>query len=360
MPVRATSVPLALSVMHPEDQADNVVGFSSRPVRAVIGVSGGGKSGSLGISLRISRRPGVPLPQSPSTISWIFRRRTPRGCWTLRGGDDGGTGHYRVDPDGPVLPPAQPRRIHLADLLERSDAVGAMKRLVSERLRLEIAPHPAVSAVKDPGVFDADPAGFSVPIGLALLGEEADRVNLLPAEYLGRRERWKTLVAVGVIAAIFLAANPFSTLGCITRKPGTGKCWLPCPWDEPEPVRPGGVPALADLRRVAREASAGEQAANAFYPVERIFRAARRAGARDDDVFESGSYREDGGFRAELEGKVHGETLTVVQDQLNMFLASVRKGGGCRRWRMSRLTSGRGRKRTGRWGTSRSSSCCSG
>jgi len=35
-------------------------------------------SGSPGSSPRISRRPGVPLPQSPSTISWTFRRQRPR------------------------------------------------------------------------------------------------------------------------------------------------------------------------------------------------------------------------------------------------------------------------------------------
>ena len=40
-----------------------------------------------------------------------------------------------------------------------------------------------------------------------------------------------------------------------------------------------------------------------------------------------GVTRDNDGFHAELKGKVHGETLTGVQDKLNGFLASVRKGG---------------------------------
>ena len=61
------------------------------------------------------------------------------------------------------------------------------------------------SAFDDEGAFDA--AMFGVPVGMAAEEWGADRVNLLPAEYLQRKERRGSYIAVAVILAVFLLAN---------------------------------------------------------------------------------------------------------------------------------------------------------
>lgn len=331
-PVRVTSVPLALSVLHPGDQADSVVGFlHADPSRAVIGVSGGGK-------LRFAREFPADFPQTGSPAPAVPEYRLMD--LSAAGAPEGAAELSEEEMAAERVMTELTRTVLYYRQLTRGESIsqiywsgmtpsGAMKRLVAERLRLEIAPHPAVAAVKDPGAFGADPAGFSVPIGLALLGEETDRVNLLPAEYLGRRERWKNLVAMAAVAAVFLAANAFLYLGLqnaetryrqvlASLSAGTNLNLS----SQEEFLR------WRDLRRVAREASAGEQALRTPFTRWKGFFARIGAPVPETMTFSSlGVTRDGDGFAAELKGKVHGETLTGVQDKLNGFLASVRKGG---------------------------------
>jgi hypothetical protein len=332
-PVRVTSVPLALSVMHPKDQADNAVGFLHvDPSRAIIGVSGGGK-------LRFARdfpadfpQNGSPAPAVPEYhLMDLPAADAPEGDAEL---SEEETAAERVMTE-------LTRTFLYYRQLTRGGSISqiywsgttpseAMKRLVAERLRLEIAPHPAVAAVvwlRDG--LSADPAGFAVPIGLALLGEEPDRVNLLPTEYLGRKERWKNLVAVAVIAFLFLAANAGLYLGLHNAEARyrevlasvTAGTNLNQSTQE-EFLR------WRNLRQVAREASAGEQALRTPFTRWKPFFARLGMPVPRRMAFTSlGLERDSGGFRAQIKGKIRGETLSEVQDGLNGFLTEVRKGG---------------------------------
>jgi hypothetical protein len=80
-------------------------------------------------------------------------------------------------------------------------------RIISERLKFEIAAHPAAAASVFDGEGAFDAATFGVPVGMAAEAWGAERVNLLPAEYLQRKERRGSYIAAGVILAVFLLAN---------------------------------------------------------------------------------------------------------------------------------------------------------
>ena len=331
-PVRVTSVPLALSGMHPRDQADNVVGFlHADPSRAVIGVSGGGKlrfAREFPAEFREARSPAPAVPE--------YRLMDP---------GKGGGPETAAEQSGEEITAERvitelTRTVLYYRQLSRGGSISAiywsglppsdaMKKLVAERLHLEIAPHPAVAAVRMRDGTPADPAGFGVPIGLALLCEEPDRVNLLPTEYLGRRERWKTLVAVAVIAAIFLAANAGLYLGLhnaeiryrqVLASVAAGTNLNPSSQEE--------FLRWRNLRQVVREASAGEQALRTPFTRWKPFFARLGASVPGTMTFSNlGLDRDSGGFRAQLKGRVRGATLTEVQEKLNGFLMAVRKGG---------------------------------
>lgn len=212
-PVRVVSVPMALTGLHPPEAADELCGFLHvEPSRCVISVSGAGK-------LRFSREFPLEAPGRAAEATEAAEEPAYKNI------DFGG--------DSAALPPAPPsgEEIHAERLvteLTRSllyfrqisrggsitrlywsgDPPGeAAKRLISERLKFQIAAHPAAgSSVFDgEGAFDA--AMFGVPVGLAAEEWGSDQVNLLPAEYLQRKERRGSYIAVAVILAVFLLAN---------------------------------------------------------------------------------------------------------------------------------------------------------
>ena len=331
-PVRVTSVPLALSVMHSKDQADKVVGFvHADPSRAVIGVSSGGK-------LRFAREfPADFQPAaSPAPAVPEYRLMDLSGA----GAPEAAAGQSEEEIAAERVMTELTRTFLYYRQLTRGGSISSihwsgmppsetMKKLVAERLRVEIAPHPAAAAVRLQDGVSADPDGFAVPIGLALLGEEPDRVNLLPTEYLGRRERWKTLVAVAVIAFLFLAANAGLYLGLhnaearyreVLASVAAGTNLNQSTQEE--------FLRWRNLRQVAREASAGEQALRTPFTRWKPFFARLGVSVPGTMTFSNlGLDRDSKGFRVQIKGKIRGATLSEVQDGLNGFLMTVRKGG---------------------------------
>ncbi|GAB4238226.1 MAG: hypothetical protein OHK0028_15740 [Deltaproteobacteria bacterium] len=209
-PVRVVSVPLSLAGLHPSDAADELCGFlHAEPTRCVIAVSGAGK-------LRFAREfhlemPGLAAPAGEPP--------------DYRNIDLGGT----ADASHPAPPSREEtyaerlvteltRSLLYFRQISRGGSVTRLywsgdppaeeaRRLISARLKLEIGPHPAESAAAFEGSGAFDAALFGVPVGLASEAWGADRVNLLPAEYLQRKERRGSYIAVAVILAAFLLAN---------------------------------------------------------------------------------------------------------------------------------------------------------
>ncbi len=209
-PVRVVSVPLALAGLHPAAAADELCGFLHlEPSRCVISVSGAGK-------LRFSREFALepPAPAVP-----------PGEVSEYRNIDFGGE-------SAPALPPPPSGEdVHAERLvteltrsllyfrqISRGGSItrlywsgdppsDASRRLILERLKLEISAHPATGASVFDGEGPFDAATFGVPVGMAAEAWGADRVNLLPAEYLQRKERRGSYIAVAVILAVFLLAN---------------------------------------------------------------------------------------------------------------------------------------------------------
>jgi len=209
-PVRVVSVPLALAGLHPADAADELCGFLHvEPSRCVISVSGAGK-------LRFSREFPLELPgravevaEAPDYKNLDFGGDAAATLPAPLSGEEVHAERLVTELTRSLLYFRQiSRGGSITRLYWSGDPPGeAAKRLIFERLKFEIAAHPAAgaSAFDGEGAFDA--ATFGVPVGMATEEWGADRVNLLPAEYLQRKERRGSYIAVAVILAVFLLAN---------------------------------------------------------------------------------------------------------------------------------------------------------
>ncbi|OGP26168.1 MAG: hypothetical protein A2X91_04545 [Deltaproteobacteria bacterium GWB2_65_81] len=214
-PVRVVSVPLALAGLHPPEAVDELCGFLHvEPSRCVISVSGAGK-------LRFSREFTLELPgQPPSTHEVPDYKNIDLGG----GGDD-----PSPEPSGEEIYAERmvtelTRSLLYFRQISRGGSISRLywsgdppgetsKRLISERLKFELGAHPAAgaAAVEQGASFDA--ATFGVPVGMAAAAWGPERVNLLPSEYLQRKERRGSYIAVAVILAAFLLANAGLYLG---------------------------------------------------------------------------------------------------------------------------------------------------
>jgi len=334
-PVRVVSVPLALAGLHPADAADELCGFLHvEPSRCVISVSGGGK-------LRFSREFALELPgrpvetvEEPDYKNIDFGESADAGSPPVLSGEEVHAERLVTELTRSLLYFRQiSRGGSITRLYWSGDPPGeAAKRLISERLKFEIGTHPAAGASVFDGEGAFDAATFGVPVGMAAEEWGADRVNLLPAEYLQRKERRGSYIAVAVILAVFLLANAGLYMGLrsasmryrdvlggaatITRSmaasPEEISRWL------------ATRSALAEMRR-------GEKALeNPFTRWKPLF-AALGAPVPPEMRFLSATFTpasptESGPYagRGEVRGVVSGRTPAEVQSRFNAFLASVR------------------------------------
>lgn len=331
-PVRVTSAPLSLVRLHPDDRPDDVAAFvHADPVRAVIAVSDGGK-------LRFAREFAADLAEAADGAQAAVPEY---GLLDLEG-----------DAEHPQPPAADETDAHAERIvteitrsflyyrqISRGGTIGTihwsgmqppegLRKLVSERLKAEITPHPAAGIVAfDEGVR-VDPAEFAVPIGLAAGADDPDPVNLLPVEYLLRKARWGTLVVAAAVALLFLVVNGVLYRGLSGAEAryrdvlahtaaGVGV----------NPKVQAEFQRWRNLRRLVREASASEQLLSTPFAAWRSFFAQLGAPVPAEMTFSSLSVtRTERGYRGELRGAVRGNSAQSAQERLNRFLDGVRSG----------------------------------
>lgn len=329
-PVRVTSVPLALMGLVPDKESEDVVGFlHAEPSRAVICVAQGGK-------LRFAREfpaefaaPAAPPPDIPE-----------HNVVDLTGG-----GASAPSPAGEG-DPAERMVTELSRSLlyyRQLSRGGSIQRLhwsgippsqrivtrISERLKVDIEPHPALAAAELAAGLSGDAAEIAVPVGMAVVAEDPDRVNLLPPEYLQRKKRWGTVAAVAAIGAAFLLANAGLYLGLnnaerryrgILESTRTGANIHPS-------VERDFLHWMA-LRRTVREASAGERLLGPpFMRWKDLFAALGSPVPREMTFTSLELDQGEKEYRARLAGTVRGATPVEAQRRMNRFLAAAGSSG---------------------------------
>lgn len=227
-PARVASVPLALAALHPPEAIDNIAGFlHAESNRCVIGVSNGGK-------LRFAREFPVEMP-SPRAAAAAPPPEVPDyGNVDLGGADGPVSSPYSPPPASAASAEDDAVAERLVTELTRSllyfrqlsrggsitklywsgiPPTPTIERLISERLKFTIEPHPAGAASVGLDPAAGTPGDFGVPIGLAVAGQVAEQINLLPEEYLRRRKRRKSYAALVAAGILFLVANVALFLG---------------------------------------------------------------------------------------------------------------------------------------------------
>jgi Tfp pilus assembly PilM family ATPase len=334
-PVSVVSIPLALAGMHPADAADELCGFLHvEPSRCVISVSGAGK-------LRFSREFALEVPARAAEVA-----AEPE----YKNIDFGGGANSAQ------LPPLSGEEVHAERLvteLTRSllyfgqisrggsitrlywsgDPPGeAAIRLISERLKFRIAAHPAagISAFDGEGAFDA--ATFGVPVGMAAEEWGPERVNLLPSEYIHRKERRGSYIAVAVILAVFLLANAGLYMGLHKAEKGyRDALGGAAAVTRSMAASPEEISRWMAMRSSLDEMRRGENglktpftrwkpllaALGAPVPPEMRFLSATFSIAFPSDVMADAG-------RGEVRGIVSGKTPAETQSRVNSFLSAVR------------------------------------
>jgi hypothetical protein len=206
------------------------------------------------------------------------------------------------------------------------------RRLISERLKFDIGAHPAaaVAVFDGEGAFDA--ATFGVPVGMAAEEWGADRVNLLPVEYLQRKERRGSYIAVAVILGVFLLANAGLYMGLRNASiryrdvlGGTAAV------TRSVAASPEEISRWMATRSELSEMRRGEKTLeNPFTRWKPLF-AALGAPVPPEMRFLSAAFTpaspsEAGPYagRGEVRGIVSGKTPVEAQNRVNAFLAAVR------------------------------------
>jgi hypothetical protein len=329
-PARVASVPLALAALHPGDQKDVIAGFlHSEPGRCVIGISDGGK-------LRFAREFSLEPPSRVSAASALPDY-----------------GNLDLGEGKPAEEPAQSfeeataermvteltRSLLYFRQLSRGGSIARLywsgerpspetTRLVAERLKLELSPHPAAAAaVFGPGV-SGDPAEFGVPIGLAVAGQVPEQINLLPEGYLRRKKRRGNLAAAAIVAAAFLAAN----IGLYAGLHSAEKRYRDALAGAAEISRSAGVQEgfarWYSLRRASADASAEERVlATPFTRWKALFASLGAPVPPEMSFTRLSIVRSKTGYQGELTGWARGKDAAEAQERINGFLAAVRRHG---------------------------------
>ncbi|PWB64695.1 MAG: hypothetical protein C3F14_06365 [Deltaproteobacteria bacterium] len=332
-PARVASVPLALAALHPGDQKEVLAGFvHSEPGRGVIGISDGGK-------LRFAREFALETPvRAAAAAPDIPDYKT----LDLEGAETAAESSVPSDEEALAerMVTELTRSLLYFRQLSRGGAISRLywsgerpsseaTRLIRERLKLEILPHPAASAsVFGPGP-QGDPAEFGVPIGLAVAGQVPDQINLLPEGYLRREKRRGNLAAAVVLAAVFLAANIALYAGLNNaavryREVLAGTAEV----SQRSAGMQEGFARWVSLRKASMEASSGERALRTPFTRWKALFASLGAPVPPEMAFTSVTVdREGAGYRGELRGKVRGKNAAEAQEKVNGFLAAVRRQG---------------------------------
>jgi hypothetical protein len=199
-------------------------------------------------------------------------------------------------------------------------------RLIGERLKLEISPHPAAAASSGPGLPEGADA-FAVPIGLMAAGQVSDQVNLLPEGYLRRRKQRVNLLAVAVVAVVFLAANAGLFAG-LHKAASRYKEVLTGTVAQPVTGMQAGFARWDALRRSVAEASAGERMLKTPFTRWKTLFASLGIPVPKEIAFSTLTLdRAASGYRGGLRGRARGKNPSEAQEKINGFLSAVRSHG---------------------------------
>lgn len=332
-PVRVTSVPMALMGLPPDREEEDVVGYLHvEPSRAVICVAQGGK-------LRFAREFPVEFAAVPETSPPDIPEHN---VVDLTGGDPSAFGSSPAGEGDPAerMVTELSRSLLYYRQLSRGGSIQGLYwsglppspkivARVSERLKVGIEPHPALAAAELAAGLPGDAAEIAVPVGMGIVAEDPDRVNLLPPEYLQRQKRWGTYAAVAAIAAAFLLANAGLYLGLNNAERRYRETL--------ESTRTGANihPSVErdflqwmSLRRTVQEASAGKQLLGPPFTRWKGLFASLGSPVPKEMTFTALELdQREGEYHARLTGTVRGATPVEAQQRMNRYLAAAGNSG---------------------------------
>jgi Tfp pilus assembly PilM family ATPase len=331
-PVQVVSVPVALAGLHPAEAADELCGFLHlEPSRCVICVSGAGK-------LRFAREFALKMPDAPGAEIPSYGNIDLEG---VRGAQEAPPSEAAAYAERLVMELTRSllyfRQISRGGSITRlywsgDPPTDEARRVLSERLKLDLGEHPAAAAAGFEQGISGNAAVFGVPIGLAAAEWGSDRVNLLPVKYLQRKELRGSFIALAVILVVFLGANLGLYLGLRSaetryREALEGAATV----TRNIALSPEEISRWVALTSALGQAARGEKAYAHSFTRWKALLAALGAPVPPEMRFLSATFLPAppgsggaGGGRAEVRGMVHGGTPAEVQRKVNAFLSAVR------------------------------------
>jgi hypothetical protein len=340
-PARIATVPLALAVLHPPEAADNLAGFlHAESGRCIIGVSNAGR-------LRFAREFQIEMPDArtgaPAAQPEPASDLPDYGNVSL---DAAPSATYPAD--GLASEPADEaiaerlvteltRSLLYFRQLSRGGSITKLywsglpptptiERLIGERLKFTIEPHPAGAASAGIDRFCDSAAEYGVPVGLAVAMQTADQINLLPEEYMRRRKRRKSYAALVAAAVLFLAANVGLFMGFRNAQ---GRYRDLLAESDAARLRNAGIEAdfagWSALRKSVEEVDKAErELSTPFTRWNGLFAAFGAAAPKEVSFTLLSLERAGDGYQGTLRAVSRGKDPGQVQQRLGDFLAGLR------------------------------------
>lgn len=228
-PARVGTIPLALAALHPKKEEATLIGFiHAEPGHCTISVSASGGK------LRFAREFPLEVRKAPEPVPSASAAQMPEyGNITLPtgGGGDAAPAISFEEHAADRLVTELTRSLLYFRQLSRGGAVTKLfwsgdppsaeaVAMIATRLKLQIATHPAMANLEARVPLPGTPESFAVPIGLALSGQFAEQVNLLPEAYIRKRKRRGLVFASTAASVIFAVAAvaSFSALHLAERQ----------------------------------------------------------------------------------------------------------------------------------------------
>ncbi|OFX18700.1 MAG: hypothetical protein A2V77_01110 [Anaeromyxobacter sp. RBG_16_69_14] len=336
-PARIASVPLALAALHPKGDESALVGFvHAEPGRCTITVSSGGK-------LRFAReftlqpqRPaesegGAALPDAVPDYGNVelpgARMAVPVAAAAVVPAAEEAAERLLTDLTRSLLYFRQVSRGgSISKLYWSGEAPSAeAKALILQRLKLEIALHPAEEAASWPTGQAGSPSDYAVPVGLAKAGQIPEQVNLLPEGYQRRRKRRRYVAASVAVWVAFLAV-----IGAVFAGLHNAETRYREVIEQSEDLASRRAGAQADflrwveIRKRAEAVEGMDRSHRSPFTRWRPLLHWLGASVPRDMTFTTITIEGTGaGYRGELRGRVRGKDPSEVQARLNGFLAAV-------------------------------------
>jgi Tfp pilus assembly PilM family ATPase len=340
-PARVATVPLALATLHPVEAKDNLAGFlHAESNRCVIGVSNAGKlrfAREFPVEMPTGRAAAPPAPEVPDYGNVVLGGESPTPAPAAATPLASLAASSEDEAIAERLVTELTRSLLYFRQLSRGGAITKLywsgipptptiERLIGERLKFTIEPHPAGTASAGLDKLDASPAEYGVPVGLAVAMQTAEQINLLPEEYLRRRKRHKSYAALVAAGILFLAANVALFMGFRNAQ---GRYRALLAESDSGSGRNAGMEAdfirWSELRKAASDVDAAEKAlATPFTRWNDLFAALGASAPKEVSFALLSLDRSPTGYNGTLKGLSRGKDPAQVQERLGVFLAGLR------------------------------------